>query len=379
MKVNPSSAPDTNAVRRYRHVAQLTQQELATRVGVSRQTVVSIEAGKLMPGALLALRLARTFRCSVEDLFSLPEERASDAVEFIDGAEPASSTRRVQLARVGERMLALPLEQAAGLSTSADGVIRAAGGSLTVETFIGQERLDHTLLVQGCDPALSLLADHLGLADANWRALVVSRSSTTALQALGRGRAHLVGCHLSEPGSGESNLPSIKRELPQTAVSVITLSEWRQGWLVQPGNPLQFRNAADLVRSDIHLINRDAGSGTRLLLDTWIAAIGVPPARILGYGSEAPSHIAVAEAIRSGRADAGVGIEAVALAYGLDFLPVQTERYDLVIPDAFMYTAGVQLLLNVVTSRPFRRELESLGGYDTRQTGHVVATLGTAT
>jgi putative molybdopterin biosynthesis protein len=193
---------------------------------------------------------------------------------------------------------------------------------------------------------------------------------------LGRGEAHAAGTHLWDPESGESNMPYVRRELAGHRLVVVTLSQWQQGLIVARGNPKGITGSADLARPEITLVNRDVGSGSRMLLDMWLHEAGIAPHWVSGYGREVLSHLAVAEAVASGGADVGPGILAVAQALGLDFIPLQEERYDLVIPMEFVPTTPIQALLDVVTSLRFRAELEALGGYDGSRAGTVVAELG---
>jgi putative molybdopterin biosynthesis protein len=170
-------------------------------------------------------------------------------------------------------------------------------------------------------------------------------------------------------------MPYVRRELAGRRLVVVTLSQWQQGLIVARSNPKGITGPADLARPEITLVNRDAGSGSRMLCDMWLHEAGIAPHWVSGYGREVMSHLAVAEAVASGGADVGPGILAVARALGLDFIPLQEERYDLVIPMEFLHTAPVQALLDIVTSRHFRDEIEALGGYDGARAGTVVAEL----
>ena len=155
----------------------------------------------------------------------------------------------------------------------------------------------------------------------------------------------------------------------------MTLSEWQQGLIVARGNPKGISGPAELARADITLVNREPGAGSRTLLDLWLQDAGVTPTHVNGYRHEVSSHLEVADAVARGQADAGPGIMAVARALGLDFLPLQEERYDLVIPLEFLNAPAIQAMLDVAVSRPFREELATLGGYDSSKAGTVVAEL----
>jgi putative molybdopterin biosynthesis protein len=244
-----------------------------------------------------------------------------------------------------------------------------------VELLIDAQVLDSTVVVLGCDPALALLGAHLTRRYPAFRLTWIHWSSLEALRRLGRGEAHAAGTHLWDPDSGEYNLPYVRRELAGRRLVVVTLSQWQQGLIVAKGNPKGIAGPADLVHRKVTMVNRDPGSGSRTLLDTWLRTAGLAPHRLQGYNREVLSHLAVAEAVASGMADTGPGILAVARMLRLDFVPLQQERYDLVIPLEFLHAPPVQALLEVVVSRPFQHELEALGGYDSSQSGTVVAEL----
>jgi putative molybdopterin biosynthesis protein len=180
--------------------------------------------------------------------------------------------------------------------------------------------------------------------------------------------------HASERGGG--NLPFVAQEVPGQPVVIVGLCNWQQGLLLAPGNPKAIRHASDLARPDIRVVNRELGAGSRLLFDLWLASDGIVGSQLAGYHRELPSHIAIGEAIAAGAADAGPGILSVARALDLEFLALQEEPYDLVVPLASMRSAPMQAMLEVAVSGPYRRELAALGGYDTHRSGTVVAQLG---
>jgi molybdate-binding protein len=196
--------------------------------------------------------------------------------------------------------------------------------------------------------------------------------STAALQALQRGEVHVAGMHLFDPTSGESNMPFLRRSLKGSGYEVVTFATWEEGFLVRPGNPKSIRTAADLSAPTVTLINREQGSGARLLLDQRLRASGVDPTHVGGYDRLVPSHFEVARAIAGHQADVGIGIRSAAQLFDLDFVPLQAARYDLVVPKAYLKShPALAHLLETLVSRPFRDELDALGGYDTRETGKV--------
>jgi molybdate-binding protein len=224
--------------------------------------------------------------------------------------------------------------------------------------------------VAGCDPAIFLAGEYLRRQKDHGSVIGWTMGSMAALHALQRGEVHVAGLHLFDPLSGESNLPFLKRVLKGTAYDVVTFAIWEEGFLVRPGNPKGIRAAADLAEPTVTLINREEGSGARLLLDQRLRAAAVAPAHIQGYETIARSHFEVARAIAARQADVGIGIRSAAHSFNLDFVPLQAARYDLVVPTAFL-TSHPTLgnLFDTLVSRPFRTEIEALGGYDTRETG----------
>jgi putative molybdopterin biosynthesis protein len=373
------TVPEVESHLRGRRIASgLSQAELANRAGLTRQAVSAIEAGQYVPNTLVALRLAAVLGCAVEDLFTVPDRPNQIDAELVGDLPPAVPAR-VQLARVGHRVLARPLGGISGPSTTADGLFQRRGASpgetAPVDLLVDQRVVDNTVVVAGCDPSLALIGAHLTRRYPSFRLHWVQQGSLAALRALGRGEVHAAGSHLRDPATGEENVPFVRRELAGRGMMVVTLSRWQQGLIVAHGNPKGITSVADLLRSDVTIVNREVGSGCRTLLDARIGASGGLPETVRGYQRELRSHMAVGEAIAAGLADAGIGIEAAARAFGLDFIPLQDERYDLVIPMEHLETPPIQALLEVATSRSCRDEVEALGGYDSSLVGTIVVEL----
>jgi putative molybdopterin biosynthesis protein len=377
--------PLENRIRTRRQAARLSQQELARRCGCTRQAINAIEAGHYVPSTLVALCIARVLGSRVEDLFRLTEEYPQLKAEWLGASAADVGRMRVRLARVGDRLLARPLTGAQALFTAADGFAMpiaqarrtrtSSGRWMTVDLLIDPEIIEHTVVVLGCDPALALLATHVSRRYPRFRLSWVHSSSLAALRMLGRGEAHAAGTHLWDPDSGEYNLPYVRRELAGRRLVVVTLSQWQQGLIVSRGNPKGISSPAELARRNVTMVNREPGSGSRAMLDVWLRGAGIAAAQVRGYTREVASHVEVATAIAGGMSDVGPGILAVARALGLDFIPLQEERYDLVIPMEFLNAPAFQAVLDIVVSRPFQEELEALGGYDSSRAGTVVAEL----
>jgi putative molybdopterin biosynthesis protein len=193
-------------------------------------------------------------------------------------------------------------------------------------------------------------------------------SSSTAVDALGEGRAHVAGVHLRDGQTGDfNNLASLSNI--DGEVTLVSYARWDQGFVVQRGNPLQIRSADDLLRSGLRFVNRDAGSGSRVLLEQALAAAHLPGREIQGYDVELTSHAAVVQHVAAGAADAGLAIEAVARAADLDFVPLALARFDLIIPNRHLRHPAVVLMLEALQRGALRRELQTLPGYDVSELG----------
>jgi len=292
---------------------------------------------------------------------------------------------RVTVGRVGERLVAAPLSRGAGVITSlvrADGIViipagvqgLEAGERVRVRLYRGSQEVDRTIVVLGShDLTIDLMAQFL--AQKGSRLSSANVGSVGGLIALGRGEAHLAGSHLLDPASGEFNIPYIAQYLPDVPVVVVALVRREQGLIVSAGNPKEVRSLQDLTRTGLIFVNRQRAAGTRLLLDHHLTRLGISPEEIRGYAREEYTHLAVAVAVASGRADAGLGIRAAASALGLDFVPLFQERYDLVIPQAHYNSAVLRPLLDLLGDPGFRRAVGELPGYDPAPMGTTIASI----
>ena len=190
--------------------------------------------------------------------------------------------------------------------------------------------------------------------------------------AIKRGVCHLAGTHLLDTEDGSYNISYLEKYLPDTPVKLIHLVQRDQGLIVRPGNPKEIHGIEDLARKDVRFINRQKGSGTRILLDYKLGQLGIKADDINGYQNEEFTHMAVAVSVLSGSEDAGLGIYAAARALDLSFIPVVTEQYDLVIPLKYFETKPVQILLEIINSAAFKQRVEALGGYSTERTGEAI-------
>jgi putative molybdopterin biosynthesis protein len=367
--------PIANALHTLRQTAGLSQADLARLADTTRQTIGALEAGRYAPSLAIALRLARALDCRVDDLFWLDRPWPSVSAELLaPPAPPTDVPLRVQVARVGDRTIARPLDPygvADGLATPGAADVR---NHIPVKLLADPDLLDRSVVLLGCDPALATLGAHLARRHSRHglRLLVGHSGSLAALSALARGEAHIAGMHVLDDASGEYNLPFVRRQFAGRRVLVVTAAHWVQGLIVAPGNPLGIAGADDLARPDLTIVNRESGSGSRALLDHALRAAAIAPQAVRGYARTVASHRAVAEIVAAGLADAGPGIQAAAVALGLGFLPLAHERVDLVIPAEHRDTPPVQALLDTLTSPAFRAELAALPGYDSSHTGQTV-------
>jgi putative molybdopterin biosynthesis protein len=289
---------------------------------------------------------------------------------------------RVVVGRVGERLLAAPLARGAGVISSlvrADGLVILprgtqgveAGQDVQVRLYRSAADLERTILCIGShDLTLDLLAQYLASVDR--RLVSASVGSQGGLVALRRGEAHLAGSHLLDPATGQYNLPYLRRYLPETSVVVVALVGREQGLLVAKGNRKMIRAMSDLVRKDVTFVNRQRGAGTRVLLDYQLRLAGIEKEQVRGYETEEYTHLAVAAAVASGRADCGLGVSAAARALDLDFIPLYTERFDLIIPEQHYRSPLLAPLLETINSFSFKRAVAELAGYDVSVMGKII-------
>lgn len=286
---------------------------------------------------------------------------------------------RVTVGKVGQRVMATPISRGAGVITSlvrADGIVRIprfsegadAGTAVTVHLYRSPQEIEQTIVVMGShDLTLDLLAQFL--AETGNRLSSANVGSLGGLVALRRGEAHLAGSHLLDPETGEYNIGAVRQYLPGRQVVLVTLVEREQGWMVQPGNPKRLVGWADAANPDVQIVNRQRGAGTRVLLDYELGKLGIKPVQVHGYEREEYTHLAVAAAVASGTADAGLGIRAAARALNLDFVPLSQERYDLVMGQADFEGALLRPLLDLLHNDGFKTAVSTLPGYTITQMG----------
>ena len=291
---------------------------------------------------------------------------------------------RVKLGNIGGRIMAYPLPRGAGLITSlveADGIIciPSLKEGLDIEEEVNAELwkdlvtiMNNIIITGSHDLILDILRNELQENFSDYRLVSFNVGSMGGLMALKQNRTHLATAHLLDPESGEYNFPYLKKMLPQKELIVVNLAYREQGIMVKKGNLKNIKELNDLTRENIKFINRQKGSGTRILLDYLLKKRGINPFNINGYFQEEFTHLMVASAVATGNVDAGLGILSAAKAFYLDFIPVAKERYDIIIPKEWYTSLRIQKLLSIIRSEKFKKKVLSLGGYDLSQCGKVI-------
>lgn len=331
-----------------------SQQDIAAAAGIARQTVSGIEAGTYSVSLSVALKIARTLGCGVEELFWLSGERPTLDAE---PAEGNGASERVLLARVENRWVAHDLlgESAVREELSPADGRRNLDGEITPLDDL--DALVDTVLVAGCAPALSLWARSAERWKPGLRVRWLHANSERALAMLARGEVHVAGLHFPT-----DNLAPARAALGAD-FALIELGIWQEGFALAPGNSKAIREVGDLARKGVRLVNRESGAGCRKLLDAKLGEAGIPSASVVGYQAEASGHLAVARALLGGQADIGVTVSGVAAAFGLDFLPLQPVRYELAVRRATLDFPPFAALLETLGHRWVRTQLAEVGGF----------------
>jgi molybdate-binding protein/DNA-binding XRE family transcriptional regulator len=365
-------------LRDIRTARGLSQQDLAERCGLTRQSVGAIECGRYVPNTAVSLALARALGCRVEDLFTLPDAPTSVPVEL---AEARTPTRRVAVAAVRGRLVAHPLvaerELLAGFP-SADAILDSGTVRPRASLLAPPRELEKTALVLGCDPGLAVLRAHVERRNPDVRLRCISSASRRALSQLAAGHTHVAGTHLRDPATGVHNLAQAKRAMAKTGGLLVRFASWEQGLVVAAGNPRRVRGVADLARPRIRFVNRECGAGVRALLDELLAAEGIAACDVPGYEREVATHVAAAACVASDGADVALSLRATAEAFDLGFVPLAAADFDLAIPADQTSHPAVATLLDLLNDEMLRRDLGGITGYDVTRTGSIVAELAAA-
>jgi putative molybdopterin biosynthesis protein len=344
------------AIRKAREIPAV---DLAAQVGVTRQAIYAIEAGTYMPNTAVALRLARVLETSVEDLFALePEERPappSQVFEPLDAIGVLQPGEPVQLCRVGRHLIGVAPSRVPTWLPMADGIVMADGRA----TLAGEPDSSNRLLVAGCDPALSLLAIHAR--EAGVDIVLANGNSARSLEWLKAGKIDIAGSHLNAPASSAR------------AFNSVTFALWEEGFVVQRGNSKGIHEVEDLANPKVRFVNREEGSGSRRLFDALLHSAGMSASKVRTLDRTVPGHLAAAWAVASGEADCCIATGSSARRFGLDFVPLASERFELMLHKRDLARKPVQTLIEVLNRSRFRRQLETIAGYDVSHAGEMIA------
>ena len=291
---------------------------------------------------------------------------------------------RVRMGYVGDKLMASPLSRGSGVVSSfmkADGILEVpqglegfeAGSEVNVRLLCPVEKLKNTVVVIGShDPLLDELGDMLHVADNDVYMSSSHVGSMGGIMAIRRGEAHAAGCHLLDTATGDYNLAFIRKYFPKGGVKLIRCVGRQQGLMVAKGNPLNIQKFSDIAKEGVRYVNRQKGSGTRILTDYLCKQEKLDVDSIYGYDREELTHTSVAVQIVSGSADAGMGIYSAAKLYDLDFIPICIEEYDLIVPDHAWETPQVQQMIDTLKSEAFKEKILALGGYTVENPGEII-------
>jgi len=372
------SATGSKRICRLRSSMGLSQIELARRSGISRQALGAIEAGLYQPGVTVAIRLAQELGETVERLFGESDvhECAAIKAQWISNSSATGDnpSGRVALARVGGKLVALPEPRPGYWLAPAMGTLQRSNGKLaTVQSFRSPEEIDATLLIAGCDPSVSILVDWLTRNASQIGVVALPYSSRKSLAALANGAAHSAGVHLRDDEAGGYNLEPVRRTVGNRRVVILNFAGWEVGLGTAKGGPAKISELAEVARPNIRIVNREIGSEARQAFDEALAEAGISFEQLNGYEDEVSGHLEVAASVAAGRAATGVTIRVAAEAFGLGFIPLREERYDLVIPKDELESTPVRRMIDLLNSRRFAQEIAQLCAYDTSRMGEEIA------
>jgi putative molybdopterin biosynthesis protein len=291
---------------------------------------------------------------------------------------------RVKIGSVDGKLISSQLPRGSGSITTlteADGIIRipaniegiSANQKVRAQLLRPLSSIENTIVITGShDNTLDILADQIKEVSCDISVSSSHVGSMGGLMAIKKGACHMAGAHLLDPEDGSYNISYIKKYLPNQKVWIINLVMRDQGLIVAKTNPKNIQSIQDLKDKGLKFINRQPGSGTRILFDYKLKSLGLSIHDIQGYENDEYTHMSVAVSVLSGRVDAGLGIHAAARALDLDFIPIVTEEYDLIIPDRFYKTPKIQTLLKIIQTEKFKDRIQSLGGYGTQKTGKII-------
>jgi putative molybdopterin biosynthesis protein len=349
--------------------------QLATQVGISRQTVYAIEAGTYVPNTVVSLKLARALETTVEEIFQIdPEDQVPDEIEdatVLGDPESMAPGLPLRLCSVDGHLVAVAPESGGWCLPPADAVLlespRAGKHNAKIRILGDKWKKSPRLLLAGCDPSVSFLAQ--SLQTQGCELVVAYENSSRSLEFLHEGWVHVAGTHMVDKATGKTDLLPITKMFGRNAVTVISYAIWEEGLVTAQGNPKHIVGIADLARKDVRFTNRESGAGCRRLLDDLMQEQGISAKQIKGYEKITSGHLPAARLVRSGEVDCCISTQAVARALALDFIPLAQKPYHLVIRRSQLNYPPIQTLLEILGRASFRREVEAYTGYSMRTAG----------
>tara|TARA_B100001093_G_scaffold451762_1_gene459414 strand:- start:1369 stop:2472 length:1104 start_codon:yes stop_codon:yes gene_type:complete len=361
----------TSNIRRYRRAQGLSQEQLAKKVGISRQALIRIESHRQIPSTAVSLMFARALGARVEELFQLADE--PHRMRVAKGSK--STTGRVVLGRVDGKLVAHPIQ---GETTPADGLVCDDMGDdnqLAVECFGTRKQALDQVIVAGCAPILGLIAEYISqqprLGPVNWQMSNSSRS----LKMLREGMVHSGGVHLAPSNGINAHHELARQTFPDTPMALVHIAKWQAGLVISGGNPLGVENRYDLLRDDLRWAMREPGASAHKLHNTLVRELGGLNTRAANTKSP-KSHKELAMLIDLGQADVGIAIESVAIQRQLDFIPIVEERFDLLVPKHRLEQPALNQFIDALSSEGLKQQLHNVPGYDVSDCGHVYECTG---
>ncbi|CCK82450.1 substrate-binding domain-containing protein [Desulfobacula toluolica] len=358
-------------LKEIRNKKNFTQTQLADLVGLKRQAIYDMEAGRYLPNTSVALRLARVLDTSVEDIF-YEKLQEHQPVALVD--EQTITDPRVSIAKIRDKLYAYSLSGKNSIMEemkAADGLL--APGNNRVMILKSNEQLENTALLLGCDPAFSILGHHVHKNRTDAALHCRFASSKKSICQLADGYTHIAGIHMHDTGSIDGNQEFIRKGLKNFKGLLVAFAFFEEGLMVARGNPFDIRKPSDLAQDGICFVNREKGAALRTLLDDCLLKSNIPFSAIHDYNDIVNTHSQGALKIIHGICDVALGLRAVATAFDLDFVPITRVRCDLVIPHDFLIHTGVKTALDTMQKSSFRNELSCLPGYDASCTGKIIA------
>ncbi len=345
----------------------ISREELAQFVGITRQSIGLIEAGRVCPSTIVALRISHVLDCSVEDLF-WDADRTVSAKFISEDTDHDHGPTRVHVSSIGGKMIARPvsIDNLSSINMPAQGISQhptTNGCIINLRLLQSQAAILKTVFISGCDVGLGLLANYALRTSMHYQGTWFNVSNQRAIAELEHGITHIAAIHYSA-----NEAKNITQQL-STSYRQFHFATSELGWILPKRNPKGFQTADDLSTGHFRLINREVGSGTRARLDEELGRVSCDPTVIPGYASIVNNHFSIADAVAKGFADVGIGHAAAAEVYGLTFKSIEQETCALIIPEEYIQMDVTQVLLETLNNDTFRSELASFGPYDVVHTG----------